>query len=60
MSKGFKDYFFKRFYLFIYLRVRERERERKKTQAGGGTEGEADSPLSREPDVGLHPRALGS
>jgi len=37
---------------FIYLRER----------AWGGEEGkgEADSPLSREPDVGLHPRIVGS
>jgi len=26
----------------------------------GGAGGEADSPLSREPDVGLDPRTLGS
>ena len=38
------------FYLF--------EREREKTQVGG--EGEADSPLSRVPDVGLDPRTPGS
>ena len=36
--------------------------ERKKTQAGGGAEGEgeAGSPLGREPDMGLDPRTLGS
>jgi len=27
---------------------------------GGDAEGEADSPLSREPDLGLNPRTLGS
>ena len=32
--------------LFIYLREREHKQ-------GEGIEGEADSPLSREPDVGL-------
>ena len=39
--------------------MREREREHKQ---GGGVEaeGEAGSPLSREPDVGLDPRTLGS
>ena len=48
--------------LFIYLTEREREREREREmraqqgeqQAEG--EGQAGSPLSREPDVGLHPR----
>ena len=37
-------------------------RESKTAQAGGGTErkGEVDSWLSREPDVGLNPRTLGS
>jgi len=40
-------YFFKKD--FIYLREREHERERKREhEMGGGTEGEADSPLSRE------------
>ena len=41
---------------FIYLRETER------AQAGGGAEreGEADSQVNREPNVGLHPRILGS
>jgi len=36
--------------------------ERETAQAGGGAEGkgEADSPLSREPNAGLHPRTPGS
>jgi len=34
-------------------------RERKRAQTGGAAEGEAGSPLSREPDVGLNPRTLG-
>ena len=38
--------------LFIYLRKRER--------AGGGAEGEADSPLNREPHAELEPRTLRS
>lgn len=40
-------YFFKRFYLF------ERERERARAQVMGGTEGEgeADCPMSEEPDT---------
>jgi len=36
-----------------------REREHKQGRGAEG-EGEADSPLSREPHVGLHPRTLGS
>jgi len=31
-----------------------------RAQAGGVGEGEAGSPLSKEPDVGLDPRTLGS
>jgi len=36
--------------------------ERERAQAGGAAEGEgeADSPLSREPDMGLDPRTPGS
>ena len=39
-----------------------REREREHTSKGGVAEGEgeADSPLSREPNVGLDPRTLRS
>ena len=42
--------------LFVYLR--ERERKSAHTNGVGGAEGEGDagSPLSREPDAGLHPR----
>ena len=42
--------------------MRERERERAGTWMGGGAEGEgeAGSPLSREPDAGLYSRTLGS
>jgi len=47
------SFFFLRFYLF------ERERERLREQVGGGSEGEADSLQSREPDAGLDPRTLG-
>ena len=38
------------------------ERKRKRGQTGGGAEreGEADTLLSRKPDVGLHPGILGS
>jgi len=37
-----------------------RERERERTSRGRGAEGEgkADSPLSREPNLGLNPRTL--
>jgi len=38
---------------------RERERERDHKQRGG-VEGEEDSLLSREPNVALDPRTLGS
>ena len=43
------------------MRERERERERESTNAGWGEEGadgegEADSPLSREPEERFHPR----
>lgn len=34
--------------------------ERERAQARGVAEGEAGSPLSREPDAGLHPRTPGS
>jgi len=38
----------------------EREIARAGAQAGGVGEGEAGFPQSREPDVGLDPRTLGS
>ena len=42
--------------LFMYLRdMKEKDHK----QEGGG-DGEADSPLRRDPDVGLDPRTLGS
>ena len=44
--------------LFIYSRERVRENKQGKRQAG--REGEAISPLSREPNEGFHPRTLGS
>ena len=43
---------------FIYLF--DRDRVRKRAQAGGAGEGEAGFLLSREPDVGLDLRTLGS
>ena len=53
-------FFFKRYYLFIYLTERERQPGREGTQSGGVAEEEAGSKQSREPDVGLDPKALGS
>ena len=49
-------------YLFIYLTEREGEREREHKQGKQQAEGEreAGSLLSREPDMGLDPRTLGS
>ena len=41
--------------LFIYLR----EIEKRRGEQGEEGEGEAESPLSREPDAGLDPRTLG-
>ena len=48
------SFFLKGFYLFIW------QRERVSTQAGGTGAGEADFLLSREPNVGLYSRTLGS
>ena len=46
---------------FIYLFERNREKEGvSESMSRGKAEGEADSPLSREPDIGLDPRTLGS
>ena len=48
-------------YLSIYLLFdRLRKRERKQGEWRAEKEGEADSLLSRKPDVGLDPRAPGS
>ena len=46
-------------WLIFYSFMRERERA---SISGGEAEGEGetDSPLSREPDAGLHPKILGS
>jgi len=44
--------------LFVYLT--ERDTVREGTQAGGVGEGEAGFLQSREPNVGLDPRTLGS
>ena len=46
-------------YLFIYLTERGTASEKGNTKGGVGEE-EAGSQRSREPDVGLDPRTLGS
>ena len=46
--------------LFIYFSERERVKEREHKQGEWQKEGEAGSPLSKEPDAGLDPRTLGS
>ena len=40
--------------------MREREREHKQGEWQAEGEGDAGSPLSREPDAGFDPRTLGS
>ena len=49
-------HFLKRFYLFI---EGETEKKHELGEEAEG-EGEADSPLSKKPNVGLHPRTPGS
>ena len=44
----------------MYLFDRERVSEHKQGERRAESEGEAGFPLSREPDVGLDPRTLGS
>ena len=46
--------------LFVYLTARESMKERERTQGAAEGEGEAGSSLSREPNVALNPRTLGS
>ena len=41
------------------MRKKERERERENEQ-DGGLKGEADYQLSRDPQMGLYPKTLGS
>ena len=55
----FHFHMFLKILLFI-LFERERAREREIAWAGGGAEEEADSSLSREPNVWLNPRTPGS
>ena len=65
------SFFFFLFFKILFICLSEGEQEhmqgmRASTSGKGGGqgeaagEGEADSPLSREPEVGLDPRALGS
>ena len=52
---------FKRFYLFMCVREKEHTSVgRSKGGTEGKEEGEADSPLNREPSAGLDPRTLRS
>ena len=51
----FTFYLFDFIFKIVCIHLRERDRENE-WDGGAEGEGEADSPLSREPDVGLHPR----
>ena len=51
------DFFFLKI-LFFFIYLTERDHKQAERQAEG--EGEAGSPLSREPDSGLDPRTLRS
>ena len=46
--------------LFIYLLERERERKKREREDGHRGREETDSPLSREPNIELDPKTLGS
>jgi len=49
-----------RVFLFLFFKIYLSEREiTEHKQREQQAEGETDSPLSREPDVGLNPRTLG-
>ena len=56
------DFFFLFLFFFkvLFIYWTERDTVREGTAAGGVGEGEAGFLLSREPDVGLDPRTLGS
>ena len=47
-------------FLFFFTYLFEMEEEREHKQGEKQAEGEAGSPLSREPDAGLDPRTVGS
>ena len=55
-----KIFFFFKDFIYLFDRERERERAHKQAERQAKGEGEEGSPLSREPDVGLDPRTLGS
>ena len=48
-------FFFKDFFIHLTERKRQREKEHKQEELQAKGEGDTDSPLSREPDAGLHP-----
>ena len=53
-------YFFPLKILFIHLLERDRDQESKHKQGEQQAEAEAGTLLSKDPNVGLHPRTLGS
>ena len=55
-----KDFLYLFIYLFVYLFIYLRERARAGGWAEGERESQADSALSRDPDVGLGPTTLRS
>ena len=52
-------FYFKDF-IYLFVRERESESEHRQTEWKAEAEGEAGSLWSKEPDVGLDPRTLGS
>ena len=62
LLSGLKLHFLEVFFFFFFFKIFTylTERERQSTEAGGEAEGEADSPLSREPNAELDPRTPGS
>ena len=57
------DFFFFKDFIYLFQRKRERKYEGERATTSKGRtegEGEADSPLSREPNVELDPRTPGS
>ena len=57
-SSNFYFILFKIFFLKIYLFIWQREGEHKQGEQQAEGEGEADSPLSKEPHVGLNPTGI--
>ena len=52
------QFYFLKYFIYLFDRTRESEHKQREWHAEG--EGEAGSLLSREPNVGLNPRTLGS